>query len=153
MIIIISFFLEGIVSNYIPISSMFFPLFTLISFVVASYYYKEEIILKMSFIIGLLYDITYTNTLGLHMLLFYSIVYFLLLFHKKLKNNFFNFLWIGIFTIGFYLSMSYFILLLIGYLEFDAFLLLNAFKNCILFNVIYLLVMYSMEEIIHRKKR
>lgn len=153
MIVIISFFLEGIFSNYISYNTYFFPLFTLISFILASITYKEETLIKMSLMIGLLYDIVYTNTLGLHMLLFYLSVNFILFINKKFKRNIFSIMLLCIFIILFYLTVSYFILLLLGYLEFDWYILLNSLKSCFLMNVLYLLTFYGIKEIYHIKKR
>ena len=153
MIILISFFLEGVFSNYISHSTFFFPLFTLVSFILAATTYKEETLIKMSLIIGLLYDIVYTNTLGLHMLLFYIIVNFILFINKKIKINIFNIIFLCISIILIYLILSYFILLLLGYLEFEFNIILYSIKSCFLINIIYLISLYSIKEIYHIRKR
>ena len=63
LILLISFTLEGIFSNLLSANSILIPLFTIISFVIVYPYFKNA---KNKFyiyagLIGLLYDIVYTN--------------------------------------------------------------------------------------------
>lgn len=80
--IIISFILDGLFSKII--SGNFF---TLTSIILAYYFYKRKNLYISVVIVGLLYDITYTNTLIIHALLFLLIIYLLELFSKKKKYN------------------------------------------------------------------
>lgn len=80
--IIISFILDGLFSKII--SGNFF---TLTSIILAYYFYKRKNLYISVVIVGLLYDITYTNTLIIHALLFLLIIYLLELFSKKKKYD------------------------------------------------------------------
>ena len=57
---IISFLLDGILSNY------FSPSFTLLNLLINSCYKDKNYVLKRSLIFGILYDIVYTDTLILN---------------------------------------------------------------------------------------
>ena len=64
-ILLISFAIESIVSNLIPLNSIFIPLFSIVSLVVVYPLFNgdKNKFLIYSFIFGLLYDIVYTNTI------------------------------------------------------------------------------------------
>ena len=70
--IILSFLLDGLFS----LSN-----FTLVSLIVSSYFNKD--ILKYSLIIGILYDIIYTNTLILNGIIYFFIIEFIINFQNK----------------------------------------------------------------------
>ena len=70
-ILIISFLLEGIISNFVPINGFLAPLFTLVALIIiyplfdeASEYYKY------AFVTGLAYDLFYTDTILFHAIIF-----------------------------------------------------------------------------------
>lgn len=74
--IIISILLDGILTNYLPFMennlSIFTPLLTVVSLFVIYPLYdkKEKKYEKTAFIIGLVYDLLYTNLLFLHAIIF-----------------------------------------------------------------------------------
>ena len=79
IIVIISLFLDGILSNYLPYLvnnlSLFTPLFTLVSiFIIYPFFKKKEKKYLISvFIIGIIYDLFYTNLLFFNAVLFFII--------------------------------------------------------------------------------
>ena len=79
VIVIISFFLDGILTNYLPYMindlSLFTPYFTIVSLIIICPFFKKQInkYYILVGIIGFLYDLFYTN------LLFANTIFFLLL--------------------------------------------------------------------------
>lgn len=138
--IIISFLLDGLLSNFLS-----FPLFTLTSLIISSYYKQEETILKYSLIIGVIYDIIYTNTLILNALIFYFIILFVL---KIKQNNFKNMIIIYILSLLIYIIFTYFILVLFRYINFDIIYFLTAILKALIINIIYFLILYFIK---HKK--
>jgi len=145
--IIISFFLEGILSKCIY---SLIPLFTLTSLVSASYYLKEEKIIKYSLIIGILYDITYTNTIILNGLLFFFLSTITIYFNKNYNKKIINLLLINIIIIILYLLLTYFILILFKYIDFNFIYLITTIFKSIITNTIYILIL-NIKKIYHHK--
>ena len=121
-ITIISFLLEGIFSFYISISSPFLlPLPTLLSVCFCQVYFlKKKNYMWYSFIIGVLYDIAYTNTLFLHGILFVCMGYIYQKMSQFFSHTWYHFLLIIILLIGIDRVLSYMILVSIGYLHFNS---------------------------------
>ncbi len=134
--IIISFLLEGILSNYIY---KFIPLFTLTSIVISSYY-KQNDILKYSIFIGILYDVTYTNTIILNSLIFFFISLLTLYFNKNFKKNIFNLILLNIIVITIYLIITYLLQIILNNVELNLIIFKTILKS-ITTNTIYLLIM------------
>ena len=108
IIVIISFFLDGILSNFLPFMmgdlSLFTPYFTLISLVIIYPFFKEKdreyyILIGVT---GFLYDLFYTNLLFTHTLFFLLIGLVVSYIYKKMELNLLTNLFLIIFTIIFY---------------------------------------------------
>lgn len=119
------FIIDGIISNY-----LFIPL------ILIYFYYGKN---KYSFLIGLLYDIVYTNTLFLNAFLFFLISYLI----NKIKNK--NIIYF-IIIINLYHVILYIILLLLKYNIFTYEYLSLLFKQIIINTVIIIII-----NIIHKK--
>ena len=80
IILIISFILDGILTNFLPYTvgnlSLFTPFFTLTSLVIIYqfYYHKEKKYLLTALITGILYDLFYTNLLFFNGLITYIVI-------------------------------------------------------------------------------
>ena len=94
IIIIISFILDGLLTNYLPFMindlSIFTPLLTIVSiFLVFPLFYKKE---KQFFItislLGILYDLFYTNLLFFNSVLFIVIAYLTKYIYKNYEITF-----------------------------------------------------------------
>lgn len=107
---ILAFILDGIISRYFTI----YPVFTLLSLIFLK---KNKYLIVI--IIGLLYDITYTDTLFLNTIIFYSLLFFIQYYYSKLKNNFLNTFVLGIILIVIYRLSIYAILYIIGYINLE----------------------------------
>ncbi len=106
IIVIVSFLLDGILTNYLPFLvnqlSLFTPLLTLVSiFIIYPFFRKQEKkYYWIAFIIGLLYDLFYTNLLFLNGVLFLAIAIFTKWIYKNYEITFIrNILYIAIIII------------------------------------------------------
>ena len=89
IIILLSFLLDGILTNYLPYLvnnlSWFTPLFTLVSvFLVYPFFRKQQTkYLIICFVIGIFYDLFYTNLLFMNAILFLGVGFFSKYFWKN----------------------------------------------------------------------
>lgn len=144
--ILFSFFLSGLFSNYFNIS--FFPILTAI---VMLYGKKDEdFMLKLSLFIGILYDITFTNTLYLNGLLFFLFTYLLYFTNLKKCSQFFLLFFINILITILYDITTYAILLFLHYHSFSFYVLIKVLLESIISNTIYFLILYG---IMYKRKR
>ena len=137
--IILSFFLDGLISNYL---NNLIPLFTLTSIVISSYYKKEDNLIKESIIIGILYDITYTNTVILNSLIFFTLSLLVISLNKRFNKNLPNLLFINTLVIIIYMSITYLLLILYQYLNLNFTYFLMSILNSIIINTIYIVILY-----------
>lgn len=154
IVTVISFFLESIVSNFVSINSdLFLPLFTIVSFVIIYPYLKKERAnyYKIAAVLGLFYDIVYTDTLILNLFLFVMTAYFITKMNYILSNNYFNVALMTVLAIAFYRSISFFVLVIIGYLPFSWFSLFRGITTSLLLNVIYVVVLYGITDFFSHK--
>lgn len=153
LITLISFYLEGILSNVINLNYLI-PLFTLLSLVIIYPYLfnRKKDYFIICFIIGFLYDIGYTDTLFLNAFIFLLIGYIIYLINIFITNNIFNVTIISIIIIIIYRIITYLVLIFINYLTPDIDLLIKSIMNSISINIIYILFMYKITDLISRKK-
>lgn len=150
---IILFILDNIVSNLINYDSIFYPLFTLLSLILIypNYNKKDNRYCIISFILGLIYDVT-LNTLFLNVFIFLLLAYILRLIFSKIKYNYLSVLFISILSIIYYRTVTYIVLVILNYLEFNIFTLFKSIYSSILLNIIYVSLFYLLKKIIFNKK-
>ena len=136
MIIFIAFILDGILSNV-----NFFVL-TISSLVVSSPYIKVRKFYLISFIVGLLYDICYTDTIFLNAFVFLLLAYVVKKLNKFFPFNFINTLLIDFIIILLYRTITYFLLSTTYYLNFDFNLLLESIYLSLLYSFIFVSIFY-----------
>lgn len=151
MIIIISFILDGLVSTKISSASYFYPLFTLVSLLLTykNFNQKDNYYYLISALVGLIYDIVYTDTLFLNAFIFFLISFITRKIFSKYNYNLFSLILVSIITIIYYRIITYLILCLINYLSFDIFILLKGIYKSLLINAVYVVLIYGF---IKRKK-
>lgn len=149
---IIPLLLEGIFSFYIPPSSLFYPLPTLLSVCFCQVYFlKHKNYIWYAFLIGTLYDIAYTNTLFLHALLFVCMSYIYQKLSHFFPHTWYHFLLVITLLIGLYRTITYVVLLSIGYLKFHFSSFIAITMASFLWNLIYGLFLYGMDHLILKK--
>lgn len=151
--VIISFFLDSILTILIPIDSIFLPLFSLISLIIIyPYFHKEEnSYLKFSFLLGLTYDVVYTDTIFLNAFIFLLISLGIRFIHEYISNNAFNVSIMSLFTIIIYRFLTYFVLVMINYLSYDFNTLLVSIYSSLIINIIYGILLYLITDFISKK--
>ena len=151
---IISFLLESITSNFISLNNqIFIPLFSLISLVIIYPYFRTDKLryIKACAILGFFYDIVFTDTLIMNLLLF-SIIGFIISFINKIfSNNVISIVVISAIIILCYRFMSYSILCISGLFEFYGNRLWESIYSSMILNIIYAIVLYIITDILARK--
>lgn len=95
-IMIVSLLLDGLLTNYLPYLenslSLFTPLLTIVSiFLIYPLYYKKEKQYYITiFILGIIYDLSYTNLLFLNAVLFTILGLVVKFIHKNYEISFFK---------------------------------------------------------------
>ena len=77
ILLIIALFLDGFLSIIIPLNSIFLPLITITTIYIIFPYFKkkEKKYYILSFAVGIIYDLLYTNLLLFHAIIFMIIAY------------------------------------------------------------------------------
>lgn len=136
--IIVSFLLDGICSSYIP-----YTYFTLSSIFIYMLFLNKKVVYKLSLLFGILFDITYVDTICFNGIIFIFLCYlFYILKNKNLKRSLLIFLILFIF----YLFSSNIIFIFFKYsnFNFDIFY----YIKCLFVNIIYFLFLFIIK---HKK--
>ena len=153
IIVVISFFLDGILSNFLPYMmgdlSLFTPYFTLISLVIIYPFFKKKdkdyyILVGIT---GFLYDLFYTNLLFTHAIFFLLIGLIVSFIYKKMELNLLTNLFLTILVIVIYqtiFSLSLFIFNVVPVsIESTLYLIYNSLiLNIISGEILYLICKY-----------
>lgn len=154
-IICVSMLLESITSNLIPLNSFFTPLFSLVSLVLIYPYFanNDTNYLKTCAIVGVIYDLVFTNTLFFNLLIFIIIGLVIKFINIVLSNNFINVMIITMISIITYLIITYLILTLIGYKTFNLQYLVSTMSRSSLANILYSFIFYLITDKISKKHK
>lgn len=144
-IIIISFILENILSNFLPINSLFSTLLTLLSLILIYPYCngKNGLYLKYCFFTGLAYDLIYTDTLILNAFIFTFIGFIITKLNLFFSNNCVNDSLMAIIVIIIYRVLCYGILIITANMKLNALGLLKSIYSSIIINIIYIVIGFT----------
>ena len=112
LFLIIAFYLDGLLSNMFIVSSYLYPLCFLLSLVLIYPSFKKSELSKyylISLIMGLLYDIVYTNTLFINFIIFFLIAILIKNIYNLVSNNYLSLILISFFVIVIYRTLTYLI--------------------------------------------
>ncbi len=157
IILIISFVLDGILTNYLPFLpnclSLFTPLLTLTAIlVVYPLYRKKESKYYLTIIItGFLYDLFYTNLLFLNAILFFLCGLLISFLYKNIGYSFIKIIFLTIALITFYESITALIILVFKLVPITFTKVLYKITHSLLLNIIFACMFYSLIEIIPKK--
>ena len=154
---IISFLLDGLLSNYIStnmINPSYLRTIYSIVFIVVSFNFFEN---KKKYIylliaLGVFFDIVYTNTFLVNIVIFIIIYLFLSIIDYYLPNNIFTINLKSLIAIAIYHTMSYMILLLAHYHNYPLYLLSLILIRSIIMTIIYTTISYFFIKKIYYKK-
>lgn len=155
--IILSFLLDGLISNYLNFTissiSYFTTIYTIISFAVSyNYFSNKKKYLLVLLIMGLLFDIVYTNTFPLNVIVFILIGMLVGYLDESLPSNILTINIKSYLSIILYHILSYLILLISHYNSYDLYLLKEILLRSIIMTIIYTTLSYFIIKKINPKK-
>lgn len=156
--IVLSFLLDGIISNLIPFNitnpSYFKTIYTIISLVIMYNYFDNK---KKYFIIlivlGTLFDIVYTNTFLVNTIIFITLYIILSNIDYQMPTNIITINIKSIICISFYHILTYIVLLLSHYNSYNLELLLMIITRSIIMTIIYTTISYLILNKIYKDKK
>ena len=157
IIVILSLLLDGILTNYLPYLnndlSIFTPLLTLVSiFMIYPFFKKKEKkYFIICFIIGIIYDLFYTNLLFFNAVLFLEIGLITYYIHKNYEITLLRLLLYIIIIISSYEFTTGIILLIFNVVPVTFYKIIYKIINSLLLNIIYSEIIYLIIKIIPKK--
>lgn len=152
IIIIISFLLEGIVSNFVPINGFLTPLFTLVALIIIYPLFDETAeYYKYAFVTGLAYDLFYTDTILFHAIIFCFMAFIITRLNLVLSDNYLNILVIMGICILIYRVVTYSLLVLVSTMAFDFMALIISVLKSLIINLIYSALLFFVVKKCQRK--
>lgn len=156
--VIISFLLDGIISNIIPFNlvdpSYFKTIYSVISLVIIyNYFDNHQKYLTILIILGIFFDIIYTNTFILNIIVFLIIYIVLSNLDYIITTNIFTINLKSIVCISTYHITTYIILLLANYNNYSIKLLGLILIRSIIMTIIYTTISYLIMNKIYEYKR
>src|SRR5574344_2135808 len=94
ILIIISFIMDGVLTNFLPYNinslSLFTPLLTvtILVLIYPFFYHKEKQYFIISIILGFIYDLFYTNLLFYDAIIFLLLAYIITKLYKVIGDNY-----------------------------------------------------------------
>lgn len=153
---IISFLLDGLLSNYfstfIVNPSYFRTIYSVIALVIMfNYFDNKSKYLYILIGLGILFDIVYTNTFILNIVIFLIIYLFLNIMDYYLSSNVFTANIKAILSIIIYHFISYLVFLLVHYQNYPSKLLLLILVRSMIMTIIYTSISYFVIKKIYDK--
>ena len=154
--LVVSFLLEGIMSNIFPSTlsniSYFTTIYIIISFaIIYSYFDNDKKFFILIFIFGILFDILYTSTIFVNTFIFIIIGIVIKILYNVLPENVFMTNIISYIGIIIYHILSFIILMIIGYMDYSIILLFNIIIHSIFMTIIYTSISYFVIKFIYNK--
>lgn len=159
VILIASFLLDGILSNFCFYVTndlyWLYPLFTLMSiWLICPMYQKEKHKYYITaFIMGLLYDLFYTNLLFTNAILFLGIAVIFHWLYQKIRINWFTNIIVMIFQIIFYQCCYAGLLVIFNVVPISLDDIFYLIFHSLLLNIIYGMFIYGICHLLPRKRR
>ena len=156
--VIISFLLDGIVSNLIPFNlvdpSCLKTIYSVVSLVIIyNYFDNQKKYLQILIVLGIFFDIVYTNTFILNIVVFITIYIILSNLDYVITTNIFTINLKSIVCISSYHILTYIILLLANYNSYSIKLLGIILLRSIIMTIIYTTISYLIMNKIYDNKR
>lgn len=154
IILIVSFLLEGVISNFVPINGYLAPLFTLVALIMICPLFDDSIsYYKYAFLTGLAYDLFYTDTIIFHAIIFCFMAFIIMRLNLFLIDNFVNVLIIVALSIVFYRIFTYGLLVFVNGIAFDFMALVYSVLKSLILNLVYSIVLFLVIKKFSRKKK
>ena len=152
IILVISFLLEGDISNFVPVNGFLAPLFTLTALIIIYPLFDESFeYYKYAFITGLAYDLFYTDTIVFHAIIFTFMAFLITRLNLVLSDNYVNVLIIIAICILVYRVITYGLLILVSSMSFDFLSLVFSILKSLIINLIYSVILFFVVKKIQKK--
>ena len=157
IIMSISLLLDGILTNYLPFLvndlSLFTPLLTLVSILIIFPFYRkqEEKYFITIFILGIIYDLFYTNLLFFNGVLFLVVGFIISRVQKKIPLNYLNILIEMIMMIILYESLTGFFLFIFNMVPITIPKVFYKITHSVILNIIYGELIYFILKLLPKK--
>lgn len=157
IIIIVSLLLDGLLTNYLPYLvndlSLFTPLLTLVSiFVIYPFYRKKEKkYFLIVFILGIIYDLLYTNLLFFNAILFLIIGLLTKYIYKNFEINYLKIIIYTIIIITLYEILTAILIILFSLVPINFSKIIYKIFHSLVLNIIYTEICYLIIKIIPKK--
>ena len=152
IILVISFLLEGVISNFVPVNGFLAPLFTLTALIIIYPLFDESFeYYKYAFITGLAYDLFYTDTIIFHAIIFTFMAFLITRLNLVLSDNYVNVLIIIAICILVYRVITYGLLILVSSMSFDFLSLVFSILKSLIINLIYSVILFFVVKKIQKK--
>ena len=157
IIMIVSLIFDGILSNFLPFLvndlSLFTPMFTVVSiFIIYPFYRKQEKKYFISlFILGIIYDLLYTNLLFFNGVLFVSIGALTRYIIKNFELSYIKVILYTLVVIVFYESITAILLLIFNIVTITISSLLYKITHSLIINLIYVELIYLILKLVPKK--
>ena len=156
--VIISFLLDSLMSNILPFNlvdpSWFKTIYSVISLVILyNYFDNQKKYLSILIVIGIFFDIVYTNTFIVNIIVFLIIYFILSQLDYIITTNIFTINLKSITCISLYHILTYIILLLANYNNYSIKLLGIILLRSIIMTIIYTTISYLIMNKIYDNKR
>ena len=152
IILVISFLLEGVISNFVPVNGFLAPLFTLTALIIIYPLFDESFeYYKYAFITGLAYDLFYTDTIVFHAIIFTFMAFLITRLNLVLSDNYVNVLIIIAICILVYRVITYGLLILVSSMSFDFLSLVFSILKSLIINLIYSVILFLVVKKIQNK--
>ena len=154
--LVISFLLEGIMSNIFPSTlsniSYFTTIYVIIAFgIIYPYFDNDKKYFILIFIFGVLFDILYTSTIFVNTFIFIVIGIVIKILYNILSDNVFMTNIISYIGIIVYHVLSFVILMFTGYGDYSIIILFNIIIHRIFMTIIYTSISYFVMKFIYNK--
>lgn len=153
IILVISFILEGVFTNLVSMNSMFLPLFSIISLSLIYPFIKnkDNLFLYLCLMLGLMYDVVYTNSLFINTISFPILGFVIIFIYNYINYNVLNIVFINFIVIILYRIISYILICIIAFRNFDIDYFIFSITHSIFSNIIYGVVLYLILKFIRKK--
>ncbi len=158
ILLIISFLLQGILSNFLAYTSgaisIFSTIYVLITLLLLYPYFEnnKKKFLILLVIFGGLTDLVYCNTFLLNISIFYMIYKFSNIFHFFLPYNLFTINFSNLLSIFLYHILTFLLLSLLKYDNYTFLMLTKILSSSIIMTIIYTTISYLFIKLIREKK-
>lgn len=152
--LILSFILDNFMSNIFPSTlsdvSIFSTIYIIISFVVIyPYFSNEKKYYLLLIIFGIFFDILYTGTFVLNMVIFLVLGIFINILNNVFPENMITTNIISVIVISGYHILSFIILSIVGSINYNFMLLINVILGSIIMTIIYTSISYYIMKFIY----